>query len=264
MKEKRTTHHESEATDEYPMRINKYLAREGIATRRDADELIARERVLINGRIAALGDKVLESDSVEVRASKRSTKEGVQGLKKNYYYAYNKPRGITTPQLRSRESDDDTDDIQSLPKEVAEQGLFPVGRLDKGSHGLMILTNDGRITDRLLNPEKAHEKEYVVKTKLPLRESFRKHMEEGVDIEGYRTKPANVELRGDTSFAITLTEGKKHQIRRMVVAMHNDVTDLKRSRILNIKLGTLKAGELRTIEGPELETFLVSLGLSTG
>ncbi|MDB5244947.1 MAG: rsuA [Parcubacteria group bacterium] len=245
------------------MRINKYLARQGIATRRDADELITRERVLINGRIAGLGDKVLETDSVEVRASKRSTKEGVQGLKKNYYFAYNKPRGITTPQ-RGSDTEDDESDMQNLPEEVASLGLFPVGRLDKGSHGLMILTNDGRITDRLLNPDKAHEKEYVVKTKLPLRDSFRKHMEEGVDIEGYLTKPAKVELRGDTSFAITLTEGKKHQIRRMVVAMHNEVLDLKRSRILNIKLGPLKAGELRPIEGKELETFLQSLALAAG
>ncbi|MDB5190387.1 MAG: rsuA [Parcubacteria group bacterium] len=252
-----------EMVSEYPMRINKYLARQGIATRRDADELITRERVLINGRIAGLGDKVLETDSVEVRPSKRSTKEGVQGLKKNYYFAYNKPRGITTPQ-RGSDTEDDESDMQNLPEEVASLGLFPVGRLDKGSHGLMILTNDGRITDRLLNPEKAHEKEYVVKTKLPLRDSFRKHMEEGVDIEGYLTKPAKVELRGDTSFAITLTEGKKHQIRRMVVAMHNEVLDLKRSRILNIKLGTLKAGELRPIEGKELETFLQSLALAAG
>ncbi len=246
------------------MRINKYLARQGIATRRDADELISRERVLINGRIAGLGDKVLETDNVEVRASKRSTKEGVQGLKKHYYFAYNKPRGITTPQRGGNDSDDDESDMQNLPDEVSQLGLFPVGRLDKGSHGLMILTNDGRITDRLLNPEKAHEKEYVVKTKLPLRDSFRKHMEEGVDIEGYLTKPAQVELRGDTTFAITLTEGKKHQIRRMVVAMHNEVLDLKRSRILNIKLGTLKAGELRAIEGKELSTFLTSLGLAAG
>ncbi|CAN5698606.1 hypothetical protein BH11PAT2_BH11PAT2_05190 [soil metagenome] len=251
-----------EVVSEYPMRINKYLARQGIATRRDADELITRERVLINGRIAGLGDKVLETDSVEVRASKRSTKEGVQGLKKHYYFAYNKPRGKTTPQRGVRDTDDDdAEDMQNLPKEVADLGLFPVGRLDKGSHGLMILTNDGRITDRLLNPDKAHDKEYVVKTKLPLRDSFRAHMEEGVDIEGYLTKPAKVELRGDTTFAITLTEGKKHQIRRMVVAMHNEVLDLKRSRILNIKLGTLKAGELRPIEGKELEDFLKSLAL---
>jgi 23S rRNA pseudouridine2604 synthase len=253
-----------ETASEYPMRINKYLARKGIATRRDADELITRERVLINGRIAGLGDKVLETDSVEVRASKRSTKEGVQGLKKHYYFAYNKPRGITTPQRGAKDTDDDESDMQNLPEEVASLGLFPVGRLDKGSHGLMILTNDGRITDRLLNPEKAHEKEYVVKTKLPLRDSFRTHMEEGVDIEGYLTKPAEVELRGDTTFAITLTEGKKHQIRRMVVAMHNEVLDLKRSRILNIKLGSLKAGELRPIEGQELQTFLTSLSLAAG
>ncbi|MES2225205.1 MAG: pseudouridine synthase [Patescibacteria group bacterium] len=242
---------------EYPMRINKYLARKGIATRRDADELIARERVLVNGRVAGLGDKVLESDIVEVRASARGSKHAP---KQNKYYAYNKPRGAITMQRQGSE-DDDSDAGPDLPQEVAGEGLFPVGRLDKGSHGLMILTNDGRITDRLLNPDKAHDKEYLVRTKLPLRDSFAKHMEAGVDIEGYITRPAKVEVRGENSFSITLTEGKKHQIRRMVVAMHNEVVDLKRTRILNIKLGSLKASELRSIEGAELATFLDLLGL---
>jgi 23S rRNA pseudouridine2604 synthase len=136
-----------------------------------------------------------------------------------------------------------------------------VGRLDKDSHGLIILTNDGRITDRLLNPNAAHDKEYIVKTKYPLRDSFRTHMEAGVDIEGYMTKPAKVKILGEKSFAITLTEGKKHQVRRMVVAMHNEVEDLKRSRVLNIKIGKLNAGDFRTIEGEELKEFLKALGL---
>ena len=231
------------------MRLNKYLAARGYATRRDADELITRGRILVNGRVAELGEKINADDVVEVRQGKRS--------KKGYlYYAYNKPRGVVSHSPTEGEKDI----RDSLPK-LAEEGVFPVGRLDKDSHGLIILTNDGRITDRLLNPDREHDKEYVVRTKLPLRSSFKKHMEAGVLIEGYQTRPAKVRVLGEKTFSITLTEGKKHQVRRMVVAMHNEVEDLKRSRILNIRLGNLKKGELRAIEGEELSEFLARLGL---
>lgn len=235
----------------FPMRINRYLAEQGYATRRGADELITAGKVFINGKRAVLGDKVHESDTVEVRHGKRSRSQTY------HYFAFNKPRGVVTHSPSEREADV----RDSLPLELAGLGLFPVGRLDKGSHGLIILTDDGRITDRLLNPSRDHDKEYVVKTKLPLRPSFKQHMEAGVSIEGYVTKPARVRILGERSFAITLTEGKKHQIRRMVVAMHNEVADLKRSRVLNIKIGTLKAGEARAIEGVELDEFLGKLGL---
>jgi len=232
----------------FPMRINKYLALQGISTRRGADELIEKRRITLNGRIAVLGDKVQEGDRVEIISGKRP--------QKYLYFAYNKPRGVITHSPQGEETSID----EAVP-ELSAQGVFPVGRLDKDSHGLIILTNDGRITDRLLNPNTEHEKEYVVKTKLPLRDSFEKHMEAGVDIEGYQTKPTKVQILGEKTFAITLTEGKKHQVRRMVVAMHNEVTDLKRTRVLNIKLGKLNAGEFRAIEGKELETFLKELGL---
>lgn len=243
-----TTEHEE---SEYPMRLNKYLARKGIATRRDADVLIEKGRVLVNGKKAQVGMKVSETDSVEVGKSGRS-------VKKLFYIAYHKPRGVITHS--PQEGEDDI--VSTLPRELRTMGLFPVGRLDKDSYGLIILTNDGRITDRLLNPSAAHDKEYLVKTKLPLRDSFRTHMEAGVDIEGYQTKPAKVRITGEKSFAITLTEGKKHQIRRMVVAMHNEVVDLKRTRILNIRLGTLKGGQARSIDGEELQAFLESIGLA--
>jgi 23S rRNA pseudouridine2604 synthase len=237
--------------EEYPMRINKYLARKGIATRRASDELVTKERVLINGRIATIGDKVLETDEVTVRAGR--------GPKKQFlYFAFNKPRGIITHSPQGSE----IEIKETLPKEVQGKGLFPVGRLDKDSHGLLILTNDGRITDRLLNPTRDHEKEYVVRTKMPLRPSFKKHMEEGVDIEGYKTMPTRVKMLGEKTFSIALKEGKKHQIRRMVVALHNEVDDLQRVRILNIKLGTLKKGGVRAIDGTALHEFLVSLGLA--
>jgi 23S rRNA pseudouridine2604 synthase len=135
------------------VRINKYLALKKISTRRGADELIKNKKVFINGKLAILGSKVNEKDIVEVKEKKE---------KKYLYFAYNKPIGIET----------------SSPKE----GLFPLGRLDKNSHGLMILTNDGRITDQLLNPKYFHEKEYVVKTSNKLRSSLKQKMEAGVKI----------------------------------------------------------------------------------
>ncbi len=230
--------------EEYPMRINKYLAHEGISTRRGADELIARGKVLVNGRVATLGEKINRGDEVTLR--------GTSSPKKYLYFAYNKPIGVIThsPQLGEK------DIKQSVPMDV-----FPVGRLDKDSSGLIILTNDGRVTDRLLNPEHEHDKEYRVRTSEPLRESFKKSMESGVDIEGYLTKPCTVRKTGPKSFVITLTEGKKHQIRRMVAALHNTVEELERTRILNIRLDNLAPGAWRPIEGKELETFLAKIGM---
>jgi len=235
-----------EAADEYPMRINRYLAHQGLATRRGADELIARGKVRVNGRVAQLGEKVNKGDTVELHDKDTS--------KKYLYYAYHKPVGVIThsPQLGEK----DIKQSVSLPKEV-----FPVGRLDKDSSGLIILTNDGRVTDRLLNPEYEHDKEYRVRVQEPLRESFKKTMEAGVDIEGYLTRPCAVRKTGPKSFNITLTEGKKHQIRRMVAALHNQVIELERTRILNVRLDDLKPGAWRPIEGEELKMFLAHIGM---
>lgn len=219
----------------FPMRINKYLALKGFSTRRGADELVEKKRVTINGRIAVLGDKVQEKDLVELKQS---------GKPKEYIYiAYNKPRNEQTEEI-------------NIPG-----GVFPIGRLDKMSEGLIIMTNDGRITNRLLNPEYEHEKEYVVTVKEKLRNNFKEKMEGGVDIEGYITKPCKVKIINDHTFNLTISEGKKHQIRRMCVALFNEVRDLKRLRIMNIKLGNLAAGKTRPIEGDELKTFLKDLGL---
>lgn len=232
------------------MRINKYLALKGYATRKGADELIANGRVTINGIKAMLGDKVVEADEVVVKGSE---KLGINRI----YFAYHKPKGVV-----SHSAQDDDKDIEELIRSTPElRGTFPVGRLDKDSSGLLILTNDGRITDRLLSPEYAHEKEYVVSTARPLRASFKEYMEKGVQIEGYKTKEAKVKRLGEKRFSIVLTEGKKHQIRRMVVAMHNEVKDLSRIRIMNVRLGNLPSGSFRPIEGKELQEFLRSLGL---
>ena len=219
----------------YPMRINRYLAFKKHSTRRGADALIEKGRVFINGRKAVLGDKVMsEADVIEVREKPR----------KYRYFAFNKPRGIETGSPIG--------------------GVFPMGRLDKDSQGLMILTDDGRVTDALLNPDYEHEKEYAVSIKGRLPNNFKRRMERGVNIEGYTTKPCTVNVTDEQHFTITLTEGKKHQIRRMCANLGQDVATLKRIRIMNVRVGNLAEGSSRELVGAERAAFLQSLGLGTG
>jgi len=232
-------------TDSFPMRINKYLALKNYSTRRGADELIEKKQVLINGRFAVLGDKVTEKDVVEVRKNKKALEY--------VYFAYHKPAGVVT--LAPQAGEKSIKDVIDL-KEV-----FPIGRLDKDSSGLLILTNDGRITDRLLNPKYDHQKEYLVETKDKLRSNFKEKMESGVDIGDYVTQKCKVEILGEKKFSVTLGEGKKHQIRRMCVALFAEVKSLKRVRIMNIELGNLKPNAYRKISDDELNIFLKSLGL---
>lgn len=234
---------------EYPMRINKYLAVKNYASRREADRLIQVGLVKINGRVAKLGDKVNEKDKVEV------AKRVLERMKELVYVAYYKPLGIVT-----HSPEDDQDEIL----DVVNVGVpvFPIGRLDRSSHGLILLTNDGRITDKLLSPKYDHEKEYVVRVDKPIEKHFLKHLGSGIDIEGYKTKPAKVRQITEKSFDIVLTEGKKHQIRRMCAAFGYVTNDLKRVRIMNIKLGSLKPGQWRKIEGIELRDFLKILELN--
>ncbi len=200
------------AESEYPMRINKYLAHQKLCTRREADTLIAAGKVLINGKRAVLGDKVHEGDKVETRFR----------VKQYHYYAYNKPEGLET----------------ASPL----KGMFPIGRLDKESHGLLIVTDDGRVTDALLNPEREHEKEYVVTTAEKLPNNFERRMEAGPVIEGEKTRPCKVNIIDEKKFSVILTEGKKHQIRRMCAALRLVVRDLRRIRIMNITLSKLAEG----------------------
>lgn len=224
------------------MRINKYLAHKNYCTRREADTLITAGKVTINGKPAQLGDKVNENDNVQVRFR----------VKKYRYFAYNKPRGVIT----HSPEEDERDIRQSIPL----VGVFPIGRLDKDSKGLIILTDDGRITDKLLNPDYTHEKEYIVSTTEELPSNFKAKMEAGVNIEGYVTKPAVVKVLSPKKFSIVLTEGKKHQIRRMVAFFGLATASLERVRIMNVRLSGLKEGESRPILGQELATFLKSLG----
>jgi 23S rRNA pseudouridine2604 synthase len=233
----------------YPVRINHYLALEKICSRRMADILIGQGKVKINGRPAVLGQKVERGDSVTV------DREIQDNLRQNrVFLAYNKPVGVITHGPQHNE--------KSIADVLAfKSKLFPIGRLDKDSHGLIILTNDGRITDRLLNPKYEHDKEYVVKVNKTVRPGFLRHLQEGITLENYQTKPAAAEKLSDTSFRIVLTEGKNRQIRKMCAAFNYQVLDLKRVRIMNIRLDNLKQNQYRTLKGQELQKFLTSLGL---
>jgi 23S rRNA pseudouridine2604 synthase len=233
----------------YPIRINRYLALNNYCSRREADALIEKGVVLINEKKAKIGDKVNETDKVTVNSK-------VAGIMKKYvYFAFNKPRGIVTNSPK---------DGQKSIKDItySAQDVFPVGRLDKNSRGLIILTNDGRINDKLLNPERNHEKEYVVEVNKPITNIFLKVMRQGVQLEDFKTKPAVVVQKDEITFHITLTEGKKHQIRRMCTNLGWEVVDLKRIRVMGIKLGTLGSGQQRKIQGAELEDLLKSLGMN--
>jgi len=227
------------------IRINKYLADKGISTRREADKIISAGKVKINGRTAVLGDKVKPTDKVDV----------IKKTKNNFtYYAYYKPRGVITHSPQKGEKD--------IASSVKLKGVFPIGRLDKDSEGLIILSNDGRITDRLLNPKYSHEKEYIVHTRTPIKDSQLKIFERGMELEGIKTAPCKTKSLGEKAFSITLSEGQKHQIRRMCDALSIPIESLKRVRVMNVELGKLSINEYRKIEENELEIFLKSLNLS--
>ncbi|MCX6713909.1 MAG: pseudouridine synthase [Candidatus Vogelbacteria bacterium] len=254
-------------TDEdlkFPMRINKYMAHKGFSTRTGADALIEKGRVTINGRVAKLGEKILETDVIEVASKNNKNKKNNESEAEPelIYLAYNKPKGEETP-IRNSLANSNGASRPMLAGERPRVSLdvFPVGRLDKDSSGLLILTNDGRITDRLLNPKNVHDKEYEVEVDKKVTDFFLRTMEHGVDIEGYKTKPCQTRKIDDHKFRITLTEGKKHQIRRMCVALGFQVKELKRVRILNICLDNLPVRNTRFIDGKTREEFLVKLGL---
>lgn len=234
-------------TMEYPIRINKYLALNNYATRKGADELIKKGFVFINGRKAVLGDQVYREGDVTV-SSKVPKKDYV-------YYAYNKAVGVSTnPDVKTK-------DILSVTK--FKEKVFPIGRLDKDSRGLILMTNDGRVTDRLLSPKYVHEKEYVVKVEPNFSDTFIELMGNGVHFDKFISKKCKVWRLGrqKDTFHIVLTEGKKRQIRRMCEALHHKVIDLKRIRVMNVELGKLNEGEYREIKGAELDTLLKSLNL---
>jgi 23S rRNA pseudouridine2604 synthase len=230
---------------EFPVIINKYLALKKISSRKEADRLLKAGKITVNGKPAEPGQMVAAGDKVEVEVNTNFI-----------YLAYHKPKGIITHSPQGREKS--IADILKLKEKV-----FPIGRLDKASSGLIILTNDGRITDRLLNPDVWHEKEYEVEVNKELTAVALKRLASGVTLDdGYVTRPCTVKRMGSKKFRIILTEGKKHQIRRMSQALGYHVDELQRVRIINIKLGNIKPGSFVPIRGRELETLLRLIGLA--
>ena len=228
------------------MRINKYLALKGFASRRGADELILKKHVKVNGHIAHIGELVTNTDSIEVK--------GKEPLSTYTYYAYNKPVGIVTNSPSPKEKD-----VLSSIQLNKTLNIQPVGRLDKESSGLLLLTNDTRVVAKLLTPKKNLEKEYRVVLNEPIKRDFESLITRGVRLQKYTTKPCAVTVHNKNTFSIILTEGKNRQIRRMCSALGYSVKELKRTRILHIQLGDLKPNKFRKIEGKELDELLTSL-----
>ena len=224
------------------VRINKYLSEAGICSRREADRQIERGTVTINGKAAVMGDKVGPGDIVMYGKKKVSMEEEAVIL------AVNKPAGIVCTSEK-REKDNIVDYV-NYPKRV-----YPIGRLDKNSHGLILMTNQGEIANEIMRSRNFHEKEYIVKVNRGVTEEFLQKMSQGVYLEELKTvtRYCIKEKVGRRAFRIILTQGLNRQIRRMCEAFHYRVIDLKRIRILNIRLGDLKEGTYRKITGQEWE-----------
>ena len=225
------------------MRLNKYISETGVCSRREADKLIEAGRVTCNGSPAALGTQVGETD--EVRIDGR-----LLGLrKKPIYIALNKPAGITCTTETHVEGN-----IIDLVGH--KERIFPIGRLDKESEGLILLTNDGDIVNEILRAENNHEKEYIVTVDRPITDLSLKMMASGVKIMGELTKPCQVSRIDRESFRMILTQGLNRQIRRMCSALGYKAQRLQRVRIMNIHLGTLGSGQWRHLTDPELAGLL--------
>ena len=222
------------------MRINKYISETGICSRREADALIEAKKVTINGLIAELGSVVALGDKVKVEGKAIGNKPQLE------YIVLNKPVGITS--TTERHIKDNIIDFVNHPKRI-----FPIGRLDKDSEGLILLTNDGDIVNKILRAENNHEKEYIVTINKNITDDFLTGMASGVHILGTKTKPCKIKKINDRSFNIILTQGLNRQIRRMCQAFDYRVVKLKRIRIMNIKLGNLKVGQWRNLTSEELQ-----------
>jgi 23S rRNA pseudouridine2604 synthase len=230
------------------MRLNKFISERGICSRREADAWIAAGRVTVNGRPGELGTQVGEGDHVQVDG------KPLPERRKGIYLALNKPRGITCTTERD------------VPGNIVDfvghrERIFPVGRLDKDSEGLILLTNDGDIVNEILRVEHGHEKEYEVTVDRPVTPAFLSMMAAGVRIGGEKTKPCAVTRTGPASFRIVLTQGLNRQVRRMCSALGWRVRSLRRVRIMHIRLGALASGRWRNLTDAELRPLLAATAL---
>lgn len=228
------------------MRINKFISETGFCSRREADKLVEAGRVRINGKVAELGSQAEAGDDVRVDG------RPIQDKKPHVYIALNKPVGITS--TTERHVQGNIVDFVGHPERI-----FPIGRLDKDSEGLILLTNDGDIVNKILRAENNHEKEYIVTVDKPLTRMFLQGMASGVRILGTMTKPCEVNQVDDRVFRIILTQGLNRQIRRMCAAFGYEVQRLKRVRIMNIQLGKLGKGQWRDLTKQEMDELMESI-----
>jgi 23S rRNA pseudouridine2604 synthase len=229
------------------VRLNKYISETGVCSRREADKWIEAGRVTLNGAPATLGHKVAQGDEVRIDGSLVGAK------KKAIYIALNKPVGITCTTEAHVED--------NIVRFVGHsERIFPVGRLDKDSEGLILLTNDGDIVNEILRSENEHEKEYVVSVNRPITDLSLKMLASGVKIMGMTTKPCTVERVDAETFRLVLTQGLNRQIRRMCSALGYRVRRLQRVRIISIHVGALRAGEWRYLSDAEVAGLMRRAG----
>jgi 23S rRNA pseudouridine2604 synthase len=232
------------------LKVDKYIAQNGYCSRRKAFTLIEEKKVLVNGKVANFSTKVNKGDVVIVEGEKLIEKEFVP-----VYIAYNKPKGVicTTEKIKGN-----IIDAIKHPERI-----YPVGRLDKDSEGLILLTNHGEIIDKIIHADHAHEKEYIVTLNLPVRKKFLEEISEGILLKGEDepTRPCKVspEPNSKRIFRITLTQGMNRQIRRMCNEFDYQVIKLQRVRVMNIKLGKLKLGEWRNLTEEELNELFAAI-----
>ncbi len=220
------------------IRLAKFIASAGYCSRRAACRLIESGAVRVNGKTACHTVKVTRQDSVSINGNK------LEPTTEKVYLLYNKPTGIDCVCNNS-----DNDSI--IHQIQCKYRVFPVGRLDKDSHGLMLLTNDGTLCHRIIHPNYFHEKEYLVKVDHPINSVFCQQMAEGVTYKKIKTRPCQVYQRGKNSFSITLTQGLNRQIRHMCKAFGRNVVDLQRTRLANLSLNDLPLNTYRKLEPKE-------------
>lgn len=230
-------------SNENSISLNKYLSSTGICSRREADRWIKAGRVQLNGVVAQSGNRVFPEDKVLLDGKPISEKPAP------IYIAFNKPVGIVcTTDLRER---------KNIISYIGHpERLFPIGRLDKDSEGLIFLTNDGDIVNKVLRAGNQHEKEYLVSVSRPITARFLRRMGAGLPILGTRTLPCTVEKISERTFKITLTQGLNRQIRRMCEFLGYEVVKLRRIRIMHMQLGKLRVGEWRDFTSVEIKELL--------
>ena len=234
------------------LRLNKAISDTGFCSRREADRVIEEGRVTINGREGILGDRVTNSDDIRVDGRRIKFKNQDEAI----YIAFNKPRGITC--TTERQIEGNIIDYIRHPKRI-----FPIGRLDKPSEGLIFLTSDGDIVNKILRAGNNHEKEYIVTVNKPITPEFLKKMSNGVPVLDTITAKCLITKESEYVFKIILTQGLNRQIRRMCEYLNYEVTKLKRTRIMNISLSNIPLGNWRNLTREELAEIMKMVAQSS-